>query len=64
MPSPKDERLPVIRFNPVDANAAYAVHTTLLLAEIAKPELADNPHWQEQRDIAFARFRAAFEVTS
>ena len=62
MSAPQSRSVPIIRFNPVDATAAYAVHTALVLAEIANPALRENEHWREQRDIAFARFRAAFEV--
>lgn len=56
------EAIQVIRFDPIDATSAYLVHTTLLKAEMADPDLSKNEHWREQRDIAFARFRAAFEV--
>lgn len=52
----------VIYFDPVSAAEAFAVHSALVLAEIADPSLRNNEHWREQRDIAFARFRAAFEV--
>lgn len=60
---PPEPPIPLIRFDPSDAAAAYTVHTTLLLAEIAQPLLRENEHWREQRDIAFARFTAAFEVS-
>ena len=62
-PPSVEPAVPVIRFDPVDAGAAYAVHTALIFAEITNPALSRNEHWREQRDIAFARFRAAFEVT-
>lgn len=62
--SPLPAEVPVICFNPVDAAAAFAVHAALVMTEAANPELCDNEHWREQRDIAFARFRAAFEVAS
>lgn len=55
--------LPVIRFDPLTAEAAFAVHQTLVKAEIADPTLHQNEHWREQRDIAFARFCAAFEAS-
>lgn len=54
--------VPVIRFDPSVADAAFAVHQTLVKAEIADPTLNQNEHWREQRDIAFARFCAAFEA--
>ena len=53
---------PIIHFDPVSATEAFAVHSALVLAETADPSLRKNGHWREQRDIAFARFRAAFEV--
>lgn len=59
---PRSEPIQVIRFDPIDATSAFLVHTTLLKAELADPDLSKNEHWREQRDIAFARFRAAFEV--
>lgn len=62
MSAPKPNPTKLTYFNPVDANDAFAVHQALALAEIADPSLRDNEHWREQRDIAFARFRAAFEV--
>ena len=52
--------VPVIRFHLDEANAAFAVHAALAKAEAAEPGLADNEHWREQREIAFARFNAAF----
>ena len=62
MPSLPNRPFPTYRFDPVDATEAYAVHVALALAERADPALSRNMHWREQRDIAFARFRAAFEV--
>lgn len=61
--SPDHRFIPVIRFDPGEADAAFAVHSTLVRAEAADPTLANNAHWREQRDIAFARFCAAFEAS-
>ena len=63
MSLPTLEMVSVTYFNPADATAAFAVHQALTLAEIADPKLRNNEHWREQRDIAFARFRSAFEVS-
>jgi hypothetical protein len=54
--------VPVIYYDPVQASEAFAVHATMVKAEIAFPDLANFEHWREQRDIAFARFCAAFEA--
>lgn len=52
--------VPVIYFDADQANEAFAVHATMVKAEVAFPELAKFEHWREQREIAFARFCAAF----
>lgn len=54
--------VPVIVFDPVSAEQAWLVHAALVKAEAAEPALSQNEHWREQREIAFARFRAAFEA--
>lgn len=61
--SPDRPLIPVIRFDLSVAEAAFAVHQTLVRAQIADPTLNQNVHWREQREIAFARFCAAFEAT-
>ena len=60
MPAQSPEPVPVIYFDPAVASEAFAVHSTLAKAEASEPALADNEQWREQRDIAFARFLAAF----
>ena len=59
---PRTFAVPVFRYDPVEADKAFAVHSTLKLAEAADPALAANEHWREQCDIALARFLAAYEA--
>lgn len=60
---PTVQAVPVIGFDMPAADAAYAAHTALVEMEAARPFLARNPYWNALRDTAFARFRAAFEVS-
>jgi hypothetical protein len=56
-------RVPVIRFDMSSADEAYQAHTALIEVETKRPELARNPYWQALRDTAYARFKAAFQVS-
>ena len=51
---------PGYRFDPVASAEAWEVYQQLVLAELHNPRLHDNSVWREQRDKAFALFRAAF----
>lgn len=54
--------IPVIHMDHRKASDAYAVHSALLRAERANPELRENPQWTILRQDAFERFSEAFKV--
>lgn len=60
---PAVQAVPFIGFDMPAADAAYAAHVALIELEAARPDLSGNPYWNALRDTAFARFRAAFEVS-
>ena len=55
--------VPVIGFDMPAADAAYQAHTALIEIEVKRPDLVRNPYWNALRDTAYARFRAAFQVS-
>jgi hypothetical protein len=53
--------VPVIRFHPEQAQAAFQAHAAMMIAEKANPSLAENEYWCALKDTARARFLAAFQ---
>ena len=57
-----DLRAPVLYANGSGAELAFAVHQTLVRAELANPAIAQNAYWVSLRSVVFDFFVAEFEA--
>lgn len=61
----QSDSVPIINWDRVAADNAYAVHLALLGLETLRPELKDNPAWDSVRRYGYSQFEDAYEkVTS
>jgi hypothetical protein len=54
--------IPIIEYDPVTADLAFAAHRALIIHELQHPDLRNNPEWQAVRDYAYRRFARAYEA--